>query len=451
MKHLVTALVVLLALVTGASAPALAQSADSVLTATFDNARSSLRIGDQEPFGDILTAERTNVFSYQCFYAFSILRDHEETNTGTASKQTNDCVLQIDVTSAGDGTYRYESVEFGVYQSGKGAEMGVGVRMRDAPTGDSYYRVGMDDGDDGAFFEFDASGISFVVQKNGSRVEDVEQSLWNRDKLDGDGRSGVDLTPYDKSYIYGVRWSWYGVGKICGYVWATGALQRGAQMEGVAVHCFVPEGDFPSIANPNLPAFAEVSNGSDGTGQDMRLEIGGRRYDILGPFNPNVRTTSASRDGVDATRASLNTTPDFTPIICARREPDFPSAGEQNTVSAFISSAEVITGANLRLAFYTADSITGTWQDPDQINANAFPDNETGIQYSVDVSALTNPQQISESEYFGTTGVGGSDAPTDVRGKRVPLIRAKPTCLAGYNIGGQSASPFVSLSVTEEW
>jgi hypothetical protein len=448
MTRVLIALFAVLLLSLGFSAPAAAQNADSVLTSIYDAPRTSIRIGDQEPFGDVLIAERTSVFSYQCFYDTSLLRDWI-TNSGTSSATTEDCVLMASVGSGGDGTYRYESVDFGIYQAGKGAEMGIGLRMRNEPTGDSYYRVGMDDGDDGAFFEFDADGISFVVEKNGVRQADFARDDWNRDRLDGTGRSGVSANFYDQSYIFGMRWSWYGVGKICGYVWAVGSERTAAQMEGIAVHCFAPAGDFPSIANPNLPVFAEVSNGSDGSGQEMLMEVGGRRYDILGPFDPNTRKVSAFRGSVTASsNASL------TPLICARREPDFPSSGEENTLTIDVNQFTIESEGLVQIGLYSVESITGTWVDPANAGSDNYADGESGTEFSIDVSDMTNPVLISELEF--ATGTGGQGNQTDpavtpVQDRAAPIIRTRPTCLAVRSRSGSNQDVQSVMTVREFW
>jgi hypothetical protein len=68
MKRVLASLSAALLLSLGLSAPAAAQSADSVLSSIYDAPRTSIRIGDQEPFGDLIIAERTSVVTVREFW-----------------------------------------------------------------------------------------------------------------------------------------------------------------------------------------------------------------------------------------------------------------------------------------------------------------------------------------------------------------------------------------------
>jgi hypothetical protein len=181
----------------------------------------------------------------------------------------------------------------------------------------------------------------------------------------------------------------------------------------------------------------------------MLMEVGGRRYDILGPFDPNVRNVSAFRGAVTASSdASL------TPLICARREPNFPSSGEENTLTIDVNQYTVETDGLIQIGLYSADSITGTWEDPGDVGSENYADGESGTEFSIDVSAMTNPVLISELELAtGTDQIFGPDAPnlTPVQNRAAPIIRTRPTCLAVRSRSGSNQDVQSVVTVREFW
>jgi len=78
-------------------------------------------------------------------------------------------------------------------------------------------RVGLFDERDGFFFEHGVDDILYFVVRSstsGSPVETrVAQSLWNGDKLDGTGVSGVTIN-VSKQQLMVINYEWYGAGDI---------------------------------------------------------------------------------------------------------------------------------------------------------------------------------------------------------------------------------------------
>jgi hypothetical protein len=124
-------------------------------------------------------------------------------------------------------------------------------------------RFGLFDDENGFFFQTTGGGTptySLGVRSytTGSAVDTtVVQSLWNLDKLDGTGNSGL-VIDFTTSQIFIIDFAWLGVGRI----------RMGFDIRGTIVYCheFVFLNSLSSVymSTPNLPARYEIEN--DGTG-----------------------------------------------------------------------------------------------------------------------------------------------------------------------------------------
>jgi hypothetical protein len=140
-----------------------------------------------------------------------------------------------------------------------------------------------------------AHGISFEpdatyhqVRSGGTDVAKIPQSEWNIDKLNGDGPSGLELTP-SEGYVYQFIYSWYGEGAMIL------AVEDPVKRRIVPVNYFIPDSVNNPIESPNLPVQAFVENKD--TAESLSFTLGGMQYATHGKQNEKqtTRTTEEAR------------------------------------------------------------------------------------------------------------------------------------------------------------
>ena len=182
--------------------------------------------------------------------------------------------------------------------SGFGAEIGLGARLSEAPTGNEYANWGAWDTsqNNGFYFGQDATGMYVAKLDNGT---ETKYRTWNIDQMDGSGPSGLTLDMTNGA-IYNVKFSWYGHGDVVFGVVATVDFKQ----QFLPIHVIDP--DALSIQDPNLRIFGEADNGGDATSLD--LYVGGRQYSVIGPYNPSFRYTGEVNSSVSTTTTRTSQT-----------------------------------------------------------------------------------------------------------------------------------------------
>jgi len=186
--------------------------------------------------------------------------DQQVSGSGTSSVyNTNQASTTMSVSNLTAGkrvrqTFRRFNYQPGksmaVYKTFKIETKKVGIKVKD----------GYFDDKNGLFFYTHPDSYGFGVRTftSGVAVDNlIPQASWNIDKLDGTGRSGLDLTNYQKALFF-VDFEWLGVGIIA----------FGFFFNRTAVYCAYYDtaatDDLVTMSNPNLPCRTEIEN--DGTG-----------------------------------------------------------------------------------------------------------------------------------------------------------------------------------------
>lgn len=239
-------------------------------------------------FGEVLSVQRTPVIELKSIYGPSALRDITTTaNGGAVALASGEITLTTGTTA--NGTAQIDSAERGRYLPGFGGEVGVGVRIPTAATGNHVAEWGLRSGNEGIYFGQDASGI-FAARISGGTETKVRQADWNIDALDGKGPSGVTLD-VSNGIIFQIQFSWYGYGQI---LYGIAAILSGKQ---TFIPCHSLQViDGLSILTPNLPIYAKADNGGDASSYVVAL--GGRQYSIIGKYRPRIRFVGQNRGSV---------------------------------------------------------------------------------------------------------------------------------------------------------
>lgn len=187
---------------------------------------------------------------------------------GTAVFNTNQGLVDLNVTAASGSSVVRETIKVFAYQPGKSLLILNTFVMAPSKAGLTQ-RVGYYGSDNGYYLEQAGSTISFVERSfvTGSLVNTpVTQANWNGDKLDGTGPSGITLD-LSKAQIYWMDIEWLGVGSV-----RMGFVING---EFIVCHTFHHANIITStyITTASLPLRYEIFNTAGTTGASTFKQI----------------------------------------------------------------------------------------------------------------------------------------------------------------------------------
>jgi hypothetical protein len=161
-------------------------------------------------FDRLQTAEATPLFNLSSSYGISSLRDMITTSGGATVTNTLG-FYHVSTHSNPNSVATFDTAERGKLFPGNSFEAGVSVRVPVIPTGTQKATWGYFDGNNGAYFGQDSTGVFISVLNNGVEIFKVYQSSWNVDPLNGIGPSNLILdTTIGK--MYQIRYGYeYGI------------------------------------------------------------------------------------------------------------------------------------------------------------------------------------------------------------------------------------------------
>jgi hypothetical protein len=175
-----------------------------------------------DAFGRLRVSQPYTLFDSQNRYAIDNQFDTSTVTGGSTTYLPNESSVRMDVTTASGAEVVRQTFRSFPYQPGKGLLVLATFVMNEAKT-NLRQRVGYFGTQNGVFFQLNNTTKSFILRTYiGGSVDDttgkVDQSVWNGDKLDGTGASGLtlDLT---KPQILWMDFEWLGVGNVrCGFI-----------------------------------------------------------------------------------------------------------------------------------------------------------------------------------------------------------------------------------------
>ena len=243
--------------------------------------------------------------------------DEAETSgsgTGT-SYLTNKASTRISVSATTAGTRVRQSKIYGTYQPGKSQLVLITFSNIESVNGikkqAGYYNDKL-----GTYAKHE-DGVAYVgirTYNTGSAVDnDIAQSSWNVDPMDGTGNSGVTLD-FTKDQIFIIDLEWLGVGRVrCGWV-----------VDGYIYYChyFNHANNINEVymSEPSAPIRYEISN--DGTGAADTFDTICATIMSEGGQEQTAVSTYISRDGTPITLANQDL---FTPVVSIRLKDGYES------------------------------------------------------------------------------------------------------------------------------
>jgi hypothetical protein len=253
--------------------------------------------------------------------------------------------------------------------------------------------IGMFDDSNGIFFRMNGTQPEMVIRRAGTDTEIGPQSLWNLDKFDGTGPSGITLD-FTKSQILVIDYQWLGVGRV----------RTGFSVGGITyyVHEFshINALSGPYLLQPSLPVRWEIKNTSGTTVGSSLMCICYGIYiegnDLETGFDHSVSNGTSSvtlGSGADAVKG----------ILAIRLKNSVN--GANNRITARLKDWEVVTNltANYRVMILQNQAdISGTpvWNDATPTSA---------CEYTTNFSLAAPPTPANSIILFDGYAVGGSN------------------------------------------
>lgn len=304
-----------------------------------------------DAFGALRVVARTPILDLKSTFPVSQVRDNVTATSGGAVVNTADGELALSVMAIAGSSVILQSSQRSAYQSGYGAECGIGIRLPANFAAGHVARWGFYDANNGFFWQYDTvNKLSAVVRRGGVDTA-VSQANFTTDKLDGTGPSEhlLDMT---RGIIWRVLFTWYGYGTINFVLSVSNAQAR---------QCIIPchQAAVPwstSVTSPHLPIRAELINVSGTVAQSMF--VAGRQFSIIGPFNPASRMSPLFSSGKTYSNVA-------TPVYAVRRKASH--LGINLNLKGF--DLQITSTAFLQISI-AATVVGGTWGAPANVQAS---------------------------------------------------------------------------------
>ena len=390
-------------------------------------------------FNETKVAQNTTQIALNNNLPLSSFRDIQ---TGNITKQGSEYRVRAD---GSNNTSSLRTALRGNYISGHVLTPGLGVRIPTLPTGDQFVEWGyyeLDANDDplnGITFKRTSDTVLLNLYKDGTNQlgggSGVPQEDWNKDKLDGTGTSGANLsTP--TGYVYRVPFIYYGYGPV---EFLVGVRSKNGVWREFPIHSAdLDEGT--SIAEPNLPLTVTTYNGGDSSTLDAF--VGGRQIAVSGPD----KAVEPRIVGSEVREKSVGTT--VTPLISFQHK-----SGREN-IRVKLKDLYVESDIDLHIFLYrnvTLSAGTTTYSTPVDYDSN-----ETATEWNgnsptdIGATAFTGGERFGGSRYVPVGSQGSASAGSTIDLPQSVLIEGENWTLAAQT-RSSTATVNAGLNVAEEW
>jgi hypothetical protein len=199
--------------VSTASTPVVLPSDQSAIPVTLDADTNATSF---DLFGRQRVGSPNTLFSTAFLYDKQpLLWDELLATSGTSTFNANHASIDLAVTTAAGSRVVRQSKEYCIYEPGRVQQL-YATAFMGTPKANCVQRIGLFDDNNGVFFEQNGTTLNVVTRSDvtGSIVDTpVAQSVWNLDKLNGTGSSGVTID-VTKTNLFVIEFQWLGVGTV---------------------------------------------------------------------------------------------------------------------------------------------------------------------------------------------------------------------------------------------
>lgn len=362
-----------------------------------------------DAFSRLRTSEGVGLFDSTFQYNLQPLIYHQITGDGGSIAHVPAIVSAGLTVNTVSGAYAIlQTKQYHRYIPAKGQLIAM-TQIPGAATENVVKRFGYFDNENGIFFEQNGTADVAVVRRTSTSgtPEDnrVVQGLWNMDRMDGTGPSGVRLD-LSKSCILIIDLQWLGMGRV----------RIGFDIDGQIyyVHEFLNANVLavPYMQTANLPIRWEIRNVGTSAGATFYSTCasvqseGGAESDrgyYFSAVNPSEVTATTTR----------------TMILAIRPATGFN--GQVNRIQIQPSNINILAGANPVMieTFYNPTLAGGAWN-----SANAYSSVEWGTGQSI-----SDPGVRIASFFVGSSTANRGDSNYNISARRYPLT----VDFSGYN------------------
>lgn len=384
-------------------------------------------------FGEQRVSTRQLVASLLPTYGISVLRNNV-TTAGSATVDESGGEGVITLTADGGSEATVASQERFIYLAGRAGEVGIGLRMPSAPTGNQFVEWGGGDTANGFFFGRDATGFYVFSRSNSGEQNKVYQTDWNADKMGGTGPSGLvleDIIP--SGVILHVHYVYYGYGPIVWEIVTTPSdnvpqqiftvhSQSSSKIEGI------------SFEDPQVPIWIKADN--NGTASALTVYFGGRQYTTQGEGAVPSRPGSAFN-----TVTGVSTI--FRPIATFRRKSSF--RGRPVSVPVDLEGLDILTDESVHIQVVWSNSLVAGASFASQTDVATT---ETMVEVDTSVTSYSGGNKVYEG--LAEAGVGRSLNKSSFTNNNLSIPGTENVTLLGRTLGGAATITAV-MRWSEKW
>lgn len=421
------------------SNPVVIASDQSVIAVQLNDIRKSA-------FREVLVGARDNIINIRPTWGVTDLRDFCTVDGVTyraASLPANSInetggEIRIQSGTAANNLRTIRTLERGQYQSGAEAEIGVGIRIPQMPTGNQFMEWGYFDTNNGFGYGVDSVGNYVFSFVSGLQTK-TYQSQWNMDKLNGIGPSGLTLD-YSQGVICTIIFVWYGYGTIRFFLDIFNPVTL--IKEQIEIHRSNTSGTV-SITDPNQPISIRIGNGNS-TNTNRSIYVGGRQYSIVGSVTDRQRRVVTENLAGYSISAISGT---WVPLIVMRRKATFGPSGRENSVRTLLKGIDYETDNNAEFRVTVRGTTSGgTFSTPTDML-----ETETACETKIQTGTTITETSLGVRVLFASTTPGrGTLVRSDVD-EETAIGSTFEVVLSARRLTSNSTTVNALLRWEEEW
>jgi hypothetical protein len=325
------------------------------LQAIDNKGAASVRFAEGQPilagFGSLKTAHERAIGVYESSLdTYDTLFSVETTNGGAMTYTAVESSEVLSVTGATGSSAKATTNRYHYYLPGSANVIKMTVACGDTGKSGNVRRWGAFDDADGVYFELFDSTLNVVIRNStsGSIVETkVAQSVWNGDKLNGTGKSGINID-ITKIQVWWLDYQWLGAGRVRFGIFAPDGTR-------IVCHEFRNAGSLalPYMRTGTLPIRVENTNlGTTGSTSELRAVC-------LAAYTEGTYQDYTFWRYADIDKASTAVTTDT--VMCSLRAKPLVNL-KHNSVIIYPETLNVYCDQPVAITIWQDTTVTGgTW------------------------------------------------------------------------------------------